>query len=230
VENTMSKLSKILEKAGLIERDEQPMAPEVFSEPEPIEQRYSNVAVDPPVQASPEADYVLPEGLSIELIYQAASVPSSNYTVERLAKLIDGLKQLDATTQRAAILAMDSADDTWSIEDILQDARKKVDALRAYSNQTASKVARIRENIEKDVQRMASEKNQSIANIQAQIAELQQLMESTISQHAAETAKLNSQALSAQQAVDREQQRMSEQIEKINTLVLPFSSSTTSTS
>jgi chromosome segregation ATPase len=225
VENAMSKLSKILEKAGLIERDE-PMAPEVFSEPEPIEQRYSNVALDPPAQVSPEADYVLPEGMSIELIYQAASVPSSNYTVERLGKLVEGLKQLDSATQRAAILAMDSADDTWSIEDILQDARKKVDALQAYSNQTASKVTRIRENIQNDVQRLAAEKDQSIANIQTQIAELQRLLESTISQHAAETAKLNSQALSAQQAVDREQQRMSEQIGKINTLVLPFTSST----
>lgn len=221
----MSKLAKILEKAGLIEREHEP-EPEVFLEPEPIEQKYSNVAVDPPTQTSHEADYVLPEGVSIELIYQSASVPSSNYTVERLGKLIDGLKQLDSVTQRAAILAMDSADDSWSIEDILQDARKKVDALGAYSSQTASKVLRIRENIEKDIQRIASEKDQSIASIQAQISELQQLLESTISRHAAEAAKLNAQGLSAQQAADREQQRMSESIEKINTLIHPFISST----
>lgn len=224
----MSKLSKILERAGLIERDES-VAPEVFPEPESIERKYSNVAVDPPEQSSVEGDYVLAEGVSIELIYQEASVPACNYTVERLGKLIDGLKQLDSVTQRAAILAMDSADDTWSIEDILQDAGKKVAALRAYSSQATSKVARIRENIEKDVQRLALEKDQSIASIQAQISELQQLLESTVSQHAAEAAKLNAQGLSAQQAVDREQQRISAQIEKMNTLILPFTSSSTST-
>ena len=73
---------------------------------------------------------------------------------------------------------------------------------------------------------MASEKDQSIAQIQAQISQLQQLLETTISNHAAEAAKLNSQALSAQQAADREQQRMSESIEKINALIHPFISST----
>jgi chromosome segregation ATPase len=221
----MSKLAKILEKAGLIER-EQESVPEAFLEPEPIERKYSNVAVDPPVPSSQEGDYVLPEGVSIELIYQASSIPPSNYTVERLGKLIDGLKQLDSVTQRAAILAMDSADDTWSIDDILEDARKKVDALRAYANQASSKVVRIRENIEKDIQRIASEKDQSIASIQAQISELQQLLEATISTHAAEAAKLNAQALSAQQAADREQQRMSDSIEKISTLIHPFISTT----
>jgi vacuolar-type H+-ATPase subunit I/STV1 len=225
----MSKLAKILEKAGLIEREYEP-TPESVLEPEPIEQKYSNVTIDPPAQNSHESDYVLAEGVSIELIYQEASVPASNYTVERLGKLIDGLKQLDSVTQRAAILAMDSADDTWSIEDILQDAGKKVEALRAYSSLATSKVARIRESIEKDVQRLAAEKDQSIASIRAQISELQQLLESTVSQHAAEAAKLNAQALSAQQAVDREQQRISAQIEKINTLIFPFTSSSSSTS
>ncbi len=221
----MSKLAKILEKAGLIER-EHDSVPEVFVEPEPIEQKYSSIAVEPPAQNSPESDYVLPEGVSVELIYQAAAIPPSNYTVERLGKLIEGLKQLDSVTQRAAILAMDSADDSWSIEDILQDARRKADALGAYANQTNSKLVRIRENIQKDIQRMASEKDQSIAQIQAQISQLQQLLETTISNHAAEAAKLNSQALSAQQAADREQQRMSESIEKINALIHPFISST----
>lgn len=223
----MSRLAKILEKAGLIEREAseaQDMPP-----PEPqvvIDERPEPTPTPPTPRPSPmdnsDEDYVLPEGISTESIYQDAAIPACTYSVERLAKLIDGLKQLDPATQRAAVLAMDSADDTWAIEDIVEDAKKKIDALRKYSERTSGKAQQIQDRIRLDVQRLNGDKDKAIKDIQSQIADLQQLLEATGSKHAAEIAKLNSQAASAQQAADRERLRVSDQAKKIAALVQPF--------
>jgi chromosome segregation ATPase len=241
----MSTLSKILEKAGLIEREasDEPVdvspPPRVViedrgpppAEPAPLYARTSAPAFDPtpapaadaavPVDGSDD-DYVVPEGISTDAIYQQAAVPASAYSVERLAKLIDGLKQLDPATQRAAVLAMDAADDTWAIEDIVEDARKKIDALRTYSEHTSAKLQQIQAKVRDQIQRLNGDKDKAVNDIQAQIADLQKLLESTGAKHAAEIAKLNSQATSAQQAADRERVRVSDQAKKMAALVQPF--------
>jgi hypothetical protein len=231
----MSTFSKMLEKAGLIEREASddpvvvPPEPRVVIEdrgplpprPTPTAAPAPEPTPDTPVDGSDD-DYVLPEGITTEAIYQQAAVPACSYSVERLAKLIDGLKQLDPATQRAAVLAMDAADDTWAIEDIVQDARNKIDALRKYSEGTSSKAQQIQDRIHQNIDRLNGDKDKAVKDIQSQIADLQQLLEATGSKHAAEIAKLNSQATAAQQAADRERLRVSDQAKKIAALVQPF--------
>lgn len=248
----MSKLTQFLQKAGLVESDDPPF--ELPSDPAPDPApAIPDVPVRTPFQAKttgradfsvPDSDapgppevsaagsqdasgYVLAEGISIEAIYQQANIPETSFPIERLQKLIDGLRQLDPTTQKAAVLAMDAADDTWTIEGVLKDAQAKTDALHAYADSVGARATQIQGHIERDIASMNSEKDASIAEIQSQIAELQRKLEATASKHATDISDLSAQRQSAQQAAERERQRVTEYINKINNLVHPFLSSAT---
>ena len=248
----MSKLTQFLQKAGLVESDDPPYQTSVDpspsvdppappSDPLPRMAVRSSVsgpakfAIDDggsadagvPADSGPSddagtGDYVLPEGVAIEQIYQEAGIPDSSFPIERLQKLIDGLRQLDPTTQKAAVLAMDAADDTWTIEGVLKDAQAKTDALHAYGDRVTAKATQIQGNIEREIASMTSSKDSSIADIQAQIADLQKKLEATASQHATDISGLSARRTAAQQAAERERQRVSEYISKINNLIHPF--------
>ncbi len=225
----MSKLTQFLQRARLIEDDSPPpeMAlPDPPVQPDPPTPEFA--IRSPARQAGDDANgddasnHVLPEGVSIELIFQEANVPETPFPIERLAKLIDGLKQLDPVTQKAAILAMDSADDSWTIEGVLKDAQLKTDALRAYADRMNAKATQIQGNIDREIASMTSEKDSSLTDIQAQIADLQRKLEATVAQHATDASGLAAQKQAAQQAAERERQRVTEYSSRINNLIHPF--------
>ena len=246
----MSKLSQFLQKAGLVEPEDQPFdpanlpdpsadppspAPDLASRETPGLGR-AKFAIDggdgTPVPAASDAaptdasPYELPEGVAFDAVYRDAKVPDAPFPIERLQKLIDGLRQLDPVTQKAAVLAMDAADESWTIEDVLADAQRKTDALHAYNDQTAGRLAAIEKGVERDVASMTEAKDAAIADLRAQIANLQQQLESATSQHASDISALAARKTAAQQAADRERQRVTECINRINNLIHPFLSST----
>ena len=73
------------------------------------------------------------EGKSFDSIFADANLPISPFPAERLLRLLDGLQAMDETTRKAAVKAMDAADDTWAIDDPVLDAQRKVGVLEAYS-------------------------------------------------------------------------------------------------
>ena len=75
------------------------------------------------------------EGIALADIFAAAGVPDSPYPAELLLRLLDGLRAMDAGTRKAAVLAMDAADDNWQIGDCIADADRKISALDAYKQQ-----------------------------------------------------------------------------------------------
>jgi hypothetical protein len=248
----MSKLTQFLQKAGLVESEDSPLdlpssAPSATDPPLPAPDVTSRTRAAPAVSgrakfaidsgdennpggdgamagdaSSEAADYVLPEGVAFEQLFQEAGVPDAAFPIERLQKLIEGLRQLDPTTQKAAVLAMDAADETWTIEGVLKDAQLKTDALHAYLDRVTAKTAQIQGNIERDIAGMTSAKDSAITDIQAQIAELQKKLEATASQHASGISTLAGKKTTAQQAADRERQRVNECINRINNLIHPF--------
>jgi hypothetical protein len=248
----MSKLTHFLQKAGLVESDDSPFelpssapsptdpppsAPDVTSRTSetPAVSGRAKFAIDPGDENNPggdgamagdagsdDAGYVLTEGVAFEQLFQEAGVPETSFPIERLQKLIDGLRQLDPTTQKAAVLAMDAADENWTIEGVLKDAQLKTDALHAYADRVTARTAQIQGNIERDIASMTGAKDSAIADIQAQIAELQKKLEATASQHASGISTLAAKKTAAQQAADRERQRVNECINRINNLIHPF--------
>lgn len=250
----MSKLTQFLQKAGLVEPEDAPFDPSSPSTPSPdptpppVEPAPRAASGDAPSgrakfaidtsdgdpapaaadQTAPgdASGYEIPEGVAFDTIYRDAQVPETAFPIERLQKLIDGLRQLDPTTQKAAVLAMDAADESWTIEDVLKDAQRKTDALHAYSESTTAKLADIEKAIESDIATMNSAKDSAIADLRAQIAQLQQKLEATTGQHASDISTLAARKASAQQAAERERQRVNERITGINNLIHPFLSST----
>jgi len=243
----MSKLTQFLQKAGLVESDDPPFEPAAApappddppppaSDPAPRVVARSSVSGpakfaidgDPPSASgdedadAPTAGYVVPEGVAIEDIYQAAAIPPAPFPIERLQKLIEGLRQLDPTTQKAAVLAMDAADESWTIEGVLKDAQAKTDALHAYADRVGAKAVQIQSDIDRDIASLTSEKDSAIASLQGQIAVLQRKLESTAAGHATDISNLGAKKTAAQQAAERERQRVIEVVNKINNLVHPF--------
>ena len=76
-------------------------------------------------EACPDLDGDALEGHAFEDIFAAAGVPVSPYPAEKLLRLLDGLRAMDAGTRKMAVLAMDAADDNWQISDCLSDADLK---------------------------------------------------------------------------------------------------------
>jgi hypothetical protein len=246
----MSKLSQFLQKAGLVEPEDQPFDPANLSvppadPPSPVSDLASRevpglgrakFSIDggdgSPLPATSDgaatepAAYELREGVAFDEIYRDANVPSAPFPIERLQKLIDGLRQLDPVTQKAAVLAMDAADEGWTIEDVLTDAQRKTDALHAYNDQTAGRLAAIEKGVERDVASMTDAKDTAIADLRTRISDLQQQLEAATSQHASDISALAARKTAAQQAAERERQRVTESINRINNLIHPFLSST----
>ncbi len=252
----MSKLTQFLQKAGLVEPEAAPFDLSSLTTPpvDPATPTTEPAAPTPPRDAPsgrasfaidtsedgdaeprPErgpgtdaaCDYVLPEGVTFDAIYRDANLPEAAFPIERLQKLVDGLRQLDPATQKAAVLAMDAADDGWTIEDVLKDAQRKTDALHAYNERTTAKLAEIEQAVARDIATMNAAKDSAIADLRARIADLQKQLETATSQHASDIATLASRRTGAQQAADRERQRVGECINKINNLIHPYLSSTT---
>lgn len=68
-------------------------------------------------------------GRPFEEIFKAAGVASSPYPAEKLLRLLDGLAAMDERTRKTAVMAMDAADDTWTIADPVLDAKRKIKVL-----------------------------------------------------------------------------------------------------
>jgi hypothetical protein len=144
----MASLKKILEAARLIEPTDdhaRPSASVEDSELDAIIRRAAEAdagAPSTPRDADAAVDTMeatetvgVEEGLGFVDIYARQSVAEASFPVERLLKLVEGLRALDPTTRRAAIMAMDVADETWSMDQVLADADAKVAALRGHQRQ-----------------------------------------------------------------------------------------------
>ena len=91
-----------------------------------------DVAADiTPVQV-PLAEGDIVEDRPFADIFASAQLPPSPFPAERLLRLLDGLRAMDEATRKAAVLAMDAADENWTIADPMMDAQRKIAVLESY--------------------------------------------------------------------------------------------------
>jgi hypothetical protein len=209
-----SRMSRLLEAVRLIEPE--PSAPDLTVEASAPVAPVEAVALD----ASDELN--IPEGVALETIYTQMSVPSAGFTIEKLSKLLDGLSQLDPETKKTMVRAMDSADDTWTIEDVVADARNKVGAIDSYSGQISELEAGITKEVERRVEASMAEKKAAIELIDEQAAKLEQQREAAIAESATAVAKLRAQGLAATETADRERRRLATTSKNYQSLVSLF--------
>jgi hypothetical protein len=149
-------------------------------------------------------------------------VIEAQFPVERVLKLVDGLRALDPTTRRAAITAMDVADETWSMDDVLADADAKMAALRGHQRQMQGAADGVVQANRARVAALESSRDDHLADLRQQIAALEAQIQDAVGSSAADVAKLQSESESNKAALLRETQRIDAHILNLEELVAQF--------
>lgn len=162
------------------------------------------------------------EGKTFDSIFAEAGVPASPYPAERLLRLIDGLRAMDANTRHTAVRAMDAADDSWTIEDPVLDAQRKIGVLESYRQALAGQVASNEELAVAEVAELKAAEEKAVAEIRKQIAGLEKLLEREMHK-TAETIATRQAGMSAERAAaDRETQRVNTEIDRLREIAVQF--------
>lgn len=177
-------------------------------------------AAPAPSAASAAAPRAVPAGSlsaenSLDAIYMAAGVPDSPFPVEKLLKMLDGLKALPMASRQAAVVALDAADENWSIADVILDAQRKTRALREEQARLDSHIAATDGQAQADIAAAESYLEQATATIREQIAELETLLQQEVQQIAEKKSQITLSLQSDRDSVVRQRGRLDEEIERI---------------
>lgn len=216
-------LMSLLEGVGLARRVEG----EVVLPDEPS----SSVAaeVQPPAEAAQAVAATGGESsgpLSLQQVYAAAGVPACPYPAERLQRVLEGLKAMDPPMRLMTVQAIDAADDSWVINDPVNDAAAKAAAIDAYSNGIRADVSRAEEEGKALLQEIAQRQDKSIADIRRQIAELEALLQREVARGAQDSAAVEAGLQTRREAALRDLAALTQTANDMRALVTQFNVST----
>mgnify|MGYP000947900435 CR=1 FL=1 len=236
----MKGILNFLARAKLVElTPEERVAAEHGSEPVPVDVAppaaegssppplNSGITAPPAVATGIDADPFAAESEAVDLaeLYAAAGVPSSPYPAEKLLRLLDGLRAMDAATRKAAVLAMDAADDNWQIGDCLADAEAKIGALNAYKQQIDRHLQEREQQSAASVEEIKLALDNASAAIRQQIGELERALERSVTRAAQETTSVEAALRASRESAAREQRRMDVEIEQLREIPNTFKAS-----
>ncbi len=167
-------------------------------------------------------DPSIDEGRALDTIYTAASIAPSPYPAEKMLRVLDGLKAMDPATRKAAILAMDAADEAWTIDDPLLDADRKTRALRGAQQTLADTLAAAETRADQEIKAQDEQQAATVAEIKQSITELEQLMAQAIGDATARKEEIKSQLDGTRGAVARETARFEAEIDRLAQLGQTF--------
>lgn len=223
----MKGFMSLMEKAGLVTlSDAEKETVTTVEQFEPLPQAAPTADAATMIEA--DAGKPLAEDRPLEEIFELAAIPPSPFGAEKLLRLLDGLRAMDLATRKAAVLAMDAADDNWSIADPISDAQRKIAALDTYKTALAAQVDRAEVDTNANVERMRAELERSVADIRAQIAQLEQLLQREVTKASEETTRLEAALRTTRETAAREARRMDKEIERLNEIPATFAQPATS--
>jgi hypothetical protein len=182
----------------------------------------SNAVGGPPV-GSP----AIPEGRPFEEIYAAAGVPVSPYPVEKLLAVVTGLSAMPEPQIRMCVTAMDAADESWTIEDPVADARIKIDVLKAEKQQLLDVVAAVEADGKNEIIAADTHLAETAAFIKEQIDQLQAQLHEQMDATSAAKASIDASIRAAREACARESLRLESEIGRLNRVPNTFGSGLT---
>lgn len=224
----MKGMMEFLEKAGLVKRD----IPEDVSE---VESSNSATAFSTPTPAnsptvltsSGEPVVGVNITLNVDRIYSDHGVGPSLYPAERLMRLIDGLSAMDEATRQMAINAMDAADESWTIDDPLNDAAAKIQALAAHSSSMAQSLQQLELETQAQLDAVTSRQEKVVGDIRKQIAELEGLVARELSRSAQEITTLEASIKAARDQIARDLAEVAQVSQRLQSLSSQFGASQT---
>lgn len=162
------------------------------------------------------------EGKPFDAYYAEAAVEPSPYPAEKLIKVLDGLRQLDAHTRSAAVTAMDAADETWSIADVVLDAQRKQRVLEDAKVMLGHQAQAVREECQQKREQLEQYRAEAEKTIREKIRQLEEQLGKAIGEVMAEQTKLDSRAQQAQDAATREAARLQTEIQRLSEITQTF--------
>lgn len=236
----MSGMVNLFAKIGLIEV-EKSEAEEPLNElpakdagaarlPTPVEFDAALVApaeIENQVESEPALTSVstVQESVPFTDIYNQAGLQATPFPAEKLLKLIDGLRVMDAATRKTAILAMDAADDAWTIDDAVLDAQRKINALNGYQQDLLDQVQQQEQETQKQVAALKARQEVVTQEIRKQIADLETLLERKVADGGRDLALLETELQSSRDMARRESQRMDAEKNRLQEILSQFGSS-----
>jgi hypothetical protein len=155
------------------------------------------------------------EGRPLDQMYANARVPTSPYPAEQLLRLLDGLKAMQPAVRKAAVLAMDEADDDWTVADAIVDAQRKTQVLQAAQTQLAQAVAAAEQKAQADLEAQEHYKTEATATIRQQITELETLLEEELKKVSEERASIRTHLEEHRKAAARESHRLEAEVRRL---------------
>lgn len=177
----------------------------------------------PATRAPAQTDAGVVEGRAFSDLYLEASVQISAFPAEKLQRLLEGLRAMDPITRKAAILAMDAADDAWSIDDPLDDARRKIAVLQAHKGQLSTIVQDAEARAGRELKSAEDYQNEATTKIRAQISELEALLQQELTGVATRKAQIQSRTQSTRESAARESARIDQEIAALSGILEVFS-------
>jgi hypothetical protein len=176
----------------------------------------------PPLQNFPQSGNEILDNRPLEDIYVAATLPHSPFPAEKLLRLLDGLRTMDAATRKAAVLAMDVADDNWQINDCIDDAKNKIGALNSYKQYLSSQLQAAEQQSVARIEEIRNGLENATSEIRKQISELEQLLEREITKTAQDTTGIEAGVRAIRETVGRESRRIDAEIERLSEIPAQF--------
>lgn len=239
---------KTLAKVGLVELDEEERVA-LSSDPQPMEPSIDDAELQrllaeeaeiPDFGAEPQTAGPAPapapptpsggtasgpaENRPFEEIYAEAGVPISPFPAEKLLKLLEGLKAMDPATRKVAVLAMDAADDDWTVADAVLDAQRKAKALREAENACRASLTAVEQQVDHELAEHDRYREQATASIRQQIADLEALLEEELRKVAENKAQAQASLRAHRDAYQREVARCEAEIGRLLELTTMFAS------
>jgi len=223
----MSGFLRTLQRVGLVELDDKPSAAQSTQEENEselaaeIQKRAEAPADEAPATQKPPPLVQLRE---LAAVYNDHSIEESPFPAEKLIKLLTGLGEMPVEMRMRAVMAMDAAEDDWTIQDALLDAKRKIAAIKAeQSRLTTGANARQKHSVQQIKERQ-EQKEKTAAQIREKIMKLEQDLETELEAAASECAEFRQAADSALQAAEQANLQHAREISQLAKLGAMFAS------
>ena len=229
------KLVDVFERIGLVEISEDERAAKDRQSRKPaVEEASSEVLTEEAIlasgaDASSEIDSAAAQGSEaivenrpLDEIYATAGIAESPFSADKLLKLLDALGSLPEDTRKRAVLAMDAAEDSWTIEDPLLDAQRRIRALELEKKRVGDQADNTEAQAAKALEAQSQYEQQAVAQIRKQIADLEALMEREVKSVAESRERIKGQSKATREACLREQERLDTEIGRLQRIEKMF--------
>lgn len=164
-----------------------------------------------------------------QIYADSGCVAPSPKPVEQILALLDGIKNMPEAVQAQVLTASAEADASWTLEDVVLDAKNKILACNQYKATLTPQIEAAKKRLDSDLaacDTLISETHQTIdaeiADLEKQIQELRTLRDQEVSSAEASKSSARSQFNSTTEACQREAVRVDGQVQKLQNFIHTF--------